>query len=803
MIRYRLDDLGWYQFEWLVQSLLKAELGLGIQSWGGLRDYGRDAYFKGPLNFPAKHLTSDGPFVFQIKFVEEANAAGASPKHNVLRAVRAEADRIGKRIREGNWEEAQHYALYTNAPLSKTVRDQITSLIKDELPETNVHPFGGNDVCDMLDKHGNLSRSFPQLLSLRDLNSLILDAVNKENIERSRSAIEEARDLVPVFVPTSAYSKTWEILRKHRFAVLEGPPEMGKTAIAWMIALTQVFLEWDAIACDEPQDFFMSREGTHQQVFVADDAFGRTEYDPTRARKWESQLARVYRQLDSKHWLIWTSRRHILERAKKSMDLQGDAGDFPNPGAILVRASDLTEREKALILYRHSRAGGLAKEARGLVRSHARAIVGNTSFTPERIKTFVREALPQINLQVNAGLLDKENTLAEIQDAIRNATAHMKKSFRALPPAHKWLLIGLLEASGYAQKDKVKELYETHCPPDVIRPFQEVFEELSEAFLKVARRQNSQFEWMDWTHPSYRDLVIDEMALDAGLHLRFLETMSLPGLKLAVSQAGGTTGEREYPLMKSRADWELLRERCSTLTSGGTVAEVTDLLSSLKSAAEAATIPDTKGELIQTIVIVCDQACKSWDRSGVVLDVDSIRAYSEASLLLSPMLSLPRLERTWHSAEALFKDVLSEAGAGGTIFPKNLKDWVELTIAIRMNEPRLLRRAEFPEKYVADITRLLELVEQELNQKPIFDSGDEMRSEAWRLDSTADALDSISSLVPLRADECDKLAEKLRGESSSLEQKADELDPPQEDPDDSSERNIQESFDIEGLFSDL
>jgi len=42
MIRYRLDDLGWYQFEWLVQAVLKDHLGIGIESWGGHGDHGRD-----------------------------------------------------------------------------------------------------------------------------------------------------------------------------------------------------------------------------------------------------------------------------------------------------------------------------------------------------------------------------------------------------------------------------------------------------------------------------------------------------------------------------------------------------------------------------------------------------------------------------------------------------------------------------------------------------------------------------------------------------------------------------------------
>ena len=68
MIRYRLDDLGWYQFEWLIQSLLKAECGLFVESWGGSGDYGRDAYSKEKLTF-LKNRAQKGPFVFQVKFV--------------------------------------------------------------------------------------------------------------------------------------------------------------------------------------------------------------------------------------------------------------------------------------------------------------------------------------------------------------------------------------------------------------------------------------------------------------------------------------------------------------------------------------------------------------------------------------------------------------------------------------------------------------------------------------------------------------------------------------------------------------
>src|SRR5438445_5140051 len=97
MIRYGLDDLGWYQFEWLVQALLKEHLGIGVESWGGRGDYGRDAWCAGPLHFPDKGRETKGPFLFQVKFVENANAAGAKPIPRLIAAVKAEAVRISNR----------------------------------------------------------------------------------------------------------------------------------------------------------------------------------------------------------------------------------------------------------------------------------------------------------------------------------------------------------------------------------------------------------------------------------------------------------------------------------------------------------------------------------------------------------------------------------------------------------------------------------------------------------------------------------------------------------------------------------
>ena len=70
MLRYRLDDLGCYQFEKLVQSALKAAVGLAVESWGNRADMGRDAYAPGSLRLPDPLVETKGPFLFQAKFVE-------------------------------------------------------------------------------------------------------------------------------------------------------------------------------------------------------------------------------------------------------------------------------------------------------------------------------------------------------------------------------------------------------------------------------------------------------------------------------------------------------------------------------------------------------------------------------------------------------------------------------------------------------------------------------------------------------------------------------------------------------------
>lgn len=807
MIRYGLDDLGWYQFEWLAQSLLKAELGLGVESWGGSHDHGRDAWCDEALPFPARHSLSEGPFLFQAKFIQGANAAGAKVDKALLAAVSAEAAEIRRRIlarpsaaRRKPWREPAHYVLLTNAPLSARLRTGIAEILRTVLPNAKIHPLGGTDICDMLDCHPPLRRSFPQLLGLRDLEEVLQAVVNKENVQRSAKAVELARDVSSLFVPTGAYRRAWEVLRKHHFVVLEGPPEMGKTAIAWMIALVQVADGWEAVLCDEPEQFFQRYGRENSQIFIADDAFGRTEYDPSRGRKWERRLDEVLRATDRKHWLVWTSRKHILERAVRAMDLTGTAEHFPKPAAVLVDAGKLDTKEKALILYRHARAAQLAPTLREAVRFCARQVVSDVHFTPERIRHFVREALPGLEGLTPQRSDDRSALMKRVGEAIRNPTDRMRKSFKALHPSHKWLLISFLEAGRWSEKQELFRLYREHCPQEIQRPPEDVFDELGESFLKPADRP----DFIDWTHPSYRDLVIEELATDLNLRNGFLGTMALPGIKLAISDAGGATGSRRLPLMTGSEFWGALRGRCQALVREAATADLVELLTALASAVKDEADGEVRGNLLSILADVCEGTRVRWNESQEILGSAAIVAYREASLLIHPLPPMPNLRRSWDTREKSVIAVLQERESLLCNLDV-LEEWATTVSAVAETEPRMLRQLGFPETSEAVVEAVVSGMLEESEEAGEWDDYNLVMSDAQDLHKGSEILRSLCEAIPSgpTLTRCREAAQQLEARAQLLKRDAQEMCPPDEESDSKYYVKPTGDFDIEALFADL
>lgn len=706
---------------------------------------------------------------------------------------------------EGNWANPTHFTFITNSLVSSVDREKIRAVFQKAMGTEGVHVWGGDDICDILDRYSGIARAFPQLLSIRDLDELIRFALTRESRERSGTALQMATELVPIFAPTSSYERAWSVLRKHHFVVLEGPPEDGKSAIAWMLGLTEAAQGWEAVVCHTPDVFFQMIEANRPQVFIADDAFGRTEYDPTRTSKWEADLDLVLHRLDRRHWLIWTSRKHILERACAKMDAQGKARSFPDPGVVLVNVSELSVEERALILFRHARAAGLEKEAKALVRAYAADIIRDPEFTPERMRRFVGESLPLIVSEMKSDSLKPAQVKLAVAEALRNPTKQMRITFQKLPAAYKWLLVSLLEIPQNSEMvsgnlEKLKRLYEAYCPDQDHEPFKTVLDHLTEAFVRV-RTNYWDRSIVDWIHPSYRALVIEELVRESPLRNTFLRRASLEGVKLAVSDTGGQFGNRRMPLIRSAESWDILEERCLALIAGDIGdREVLEVLANAASE-EAAGGPVFRWERLLTSV--CTAVREKWDKSKF-LDASDLDAFAKARSYAKPLPPLPDLQLTWDTLDELFRESLRVVETGRPLDYKAFDNLTAFAQAVAHCSPEFLRQNGFPERYEAAIGTVLSYAETE-TEDPSTTNPDDLRGIAGHVGSVASSIARLSDLSVDHGPAAYELAERLKDHSASLEDLASENEPPEPDADDSYRGGDAEQvvFDVAKLFSEL
>jgi hypothetical protein len=554
--RYDLTALGWLQFESVCTELLAAH-GVAPEAWLGEADTARWTTIAAA---PAQALTGRpvaGPAVACVVWFPPRATTTWDARIRVAEALGdIEVDAAGSAI------------LLTNA----IGNADLCSLASEHLPGgAGVVALGRAELGRLLDDRADLWLRVPAVLGVRDLDDLVGAAADGD----STFDLGAARALAPTFVATGAYRRCCDVVGRHGFAVLSGPPEMGKTAAARMLGLVRLCQGWEVCECTDPGALWRAYRRDGRQMFIADDAFGSTEYRADAAERWALDLDRILQHMDDRHVLVWTSRPAPLHAALRRIHRENGLQRFPRPGEVMVDATDLTDEEKALMLFRHAVAAELGPGPRRVVRAQAANIVGDPYLTPERIRRLVGGRLAQLEGDGPGATEIAESIAFEIG----SPTEAMAASLAALDADHRDILVAMLDAPPAPVPERDLAATVRRHRHELAQPVAALVDRLQDHFLRRVPPTA-----VTWVHPSWRDLVIEQLGRDPAGRCEFLGRCGVEGALLALSVGGGSAGERHLPFLVEDADWDALLAHVDALVADLGLADRVRLLRQVSAA---------------------------------------------------------------------------------------------------------------------------------------------------------------------------------------------------------------------------
>lgn len=360
--RYDFANLSPIEFEGLCIDLVAAETGLRFERFSQGADGGMDG----------RHTTVNGNIVLQAKHFKNSTWS------NLQIAVKAEAKNLER------LDPADYYLL-TSQPLTPPRKDQIVGLLGHSSARA-ANVWGRTELNAFLTSHPKVER---RNIKLWLSSAEVLDRLLNNDIGVfTEATYAEIERILKVFVANPSLRKSAEILSATHCLIVSGPPGVGKTTLAQVLAAEYSDDDWELVSLSSIEDGFKMFQRDRKQVFIFDDFLGKIKLEAASLAQDDAKIVRflslVHKDKDKR--FILTTRAYILQAAKALSEALDDKK--VEMSEMVLNLTSYTRELKARILYNHLYHSEIAQESIQalLIGDTVRRIVDHQNYMPRIVQ---------------------------------------------------------------------------------------------------------------------------------------------------------------------------------------------------------------------------------------------------------------------------------------------------------------------------------------------------------------------------------------------------------------------------------
>lgn len=274
---YDFGRLSPIEFEAFCVDLLGSEFNCRFESFAPGPDFGIDGrYSSGTSNtiLQAKHYKNGGI----NKLI--ASARKESPKIALLKPDK--------------------YILATSVRLTPNQKDNvIDALAYPKIATSDI--YGLTEINALLQSHPDVER---RNIKLWLTSTAVLEGLLNNDIGIfTEATITSIAKKLEVFVANPSLTIAAKILEERHSLIISGPPGVGKTTLAQVLAAEYSDQDWQLISITDIDQAYKSYKGGKKQVFFFDDFLGKIKLDE------KSLSAQDIRQIHS--WYVFLASRPL------------------------------------------------------------------------------------------------------------------------------------------------------------------------------------------------------------------------------------------------------------------------------------------------------------------------------------------------------------------------------------------------------------------------------------------------------------------------------------------------------------